>query len=160
MAIQLKKGFVLRKIGAQYMAVPFGAMTSEVKGMISLTETGFFLWKAMEEGKNTVDALADALTAEKEAIAADAADKAAAIEKLNAEVATAAETAKAQESAIAALEKEGEALNAKKTAAEEALAKAEADKAGLEAQVAAMTTELAAMQEAMVALAAEEPVAP
>lgn len=66
MAIQLKKGFVLRKIGAQYMAVPFGAMTSEVKGMISLTETGFFLWKAMEEGKNTVDALADALTAEYE----------------------------------------------------------------------------------------------
>ena len=27
---------------------------------------GFFLWKAMEEGKNTVDALADALTAEYE----------------------------------------------------------------------------------------------
>lgn len=64
MSIQLKKGFVLRKIGVQYMAVPFGAMTNEVKGMISLTESGYLLWKAMEEGATTVDALADALTDE------------------------------------------------------------------------------------------------
>lgn len=64
MSIQLKKGFVLRKIGAQYMAVPFGTMTKEVKGMISLTESGFLLWKAMEKGTTTVEALADALTAE------------------------------------------------------------------------------------------------
>lgn len=66
MEFHIKKGFVLRKIGAQYMAVPFGAMATEVKGMISLTETGYFLWKALEEGKNTVEALADALTSEYE----------------------------------------------------------------------------------------------
>lgn len=64
MAIKLKKGFVLRKIGVQYMAVPFGSMTNEVKGMISLTESGYLLWKAMEKGADTVDALVDALTAE------------------------------------------------------------------------------------------------
>lgn len=64
MAIQLKKGFVLRKIGAQYMAVPFGNMTTEVKGMVSLTESGYLLWKALEEGADSVDALVDALTAE------------------------------------------------------------------------------------------------
>jgi hypothetical protein len=64
MAIQLKKGFVLRKIGAQYMAVPFGNMTNEVKGMVTLTESGYMLWQAMEKGANTVDALVDALTAE------------------------------------------------------------------------------------------------
>ena len=40
MAIQLKKGFVLRKIGVQYMAVPYGSMTNEVTGMVSLTESG------------------------------------------------------------------------------------------------------------------------
>ena len=39
MAIRAKKGFVLRKIGAQYMAVPFGAMTSKVKGMITMVVT-------------------------------------------------------------------------------------------------------------------------
>lgn len=64
MAIQLKKGFVLRKIGAQYMAVPFGNMTNEVKGMVTLTESGYMLWQAMEKGADTVDALVDALTAE------------------------------------------------------------------------------------------------
>ena len=66
MAIQLKKGFVLRKIGAQYMAVPFGAMTREVKGMVSLTESGYFLWQAIENGTDSVEALADLLTAEYE----------------------------------------------------------------------------------------------
>lgn len=57
MAIQLKKGFVLRKIGPQYMAVPFGSMTNEVKGMVTLTESGYLLWKAMEEGTDTVEGL-------------------------------------------------------------------------------------------------------
>lgn len=64
MAIKLKKGFVLRKIGAQYMAVPYGAMTNDVKGMVSLTESGYLLWQAMEKGTDTVEALADILTAE------------------------------------------------------------------------------------------------
>lgn len=64
MAIQLKKGFVLRKIGAQYMAVPFGSMTNEVKGMVSLTESGYLLWQALEKGAENADALADILTAE------------------------------------------------------------------------------------------------
>ncbi len=64
MAIQMKKGFVLRKIGAQYMAVPFGNMTNEVKGMVSLTESGYLLWQALEKGADNVDALVDALTAE------------------------------------------------------------------------------------------------
>jgi hypothetical protein len=66
MAIQLKKGFVLRKIGTQYMAVPFGSMTGKVKGMVSLTESGYVLWKAMEKGTNTAEGLADVLTAEYE----------------------------------------------------------------------------------------------
>jgi uncharacterized protein (DUF1697 family) len=64
MAIQLKKGFVLRKIGVQYMAVPYGSMTNEVKGMVSLTESGYLLWQAIEKGTDTVEALADVLMAE------------------------------------------------------------------------------------------------
>lgn len=64
MAIRAKKGFVLRKIGAQYMAVPFGAMTGKVKGMITLTESGYFLWKTLETGVENVDALVDAMIAE------------------------------------------------------------------------------------------------
>ena len=64
MAIRAKKGFVLRKIGAQYMAVPFGAMTGKVKGMITLTETGYFLWKTLETGVENVEALVTAMTEE------------------------------------------------------------------------------------------------
>lgn len=62
MAIQVKKGFVLRKIGPQYMAVPYGSMTSEVKGMVTLTESGYLLWQELEKGVDTVEALAKVLT--------------------------------------------------------------------------------------------------
>lgn len=62
MAIQLKKGFVLRKIGPQYMAVPYGSMTAEIKGMVTLTESGYLLWQAMEKGTDTVEGLAQVLT--------------------------------------------------------------------------------------------------
>ncbi len=61
MVIQMKKGFVLRKIGPQYMAVPFGAMTSQVKGMITLTESGYLLWQAIEKGTDNLEGLADVL---------------------------------------------------------------------------------------------------
>ena len=62
MAIKLKKGFVLRKIGPQYMAVPYGSMTSEIKGMVTLTESGYLLWKELEKGADTAEALAKVLT--------------------------------------------------------------------------------------------------
>ena len=62
MAIRLNKGFVLRKIGPQYMAVPFGEMTNRVKGMVTLTESGYLLWKALEEGTDTVEGMAKVLT--------------------------------------------------------------------------------------------------
>ena len=64
MAIKLKQGFVLRKIGPQYMAVPFGPMTTRVKGMISLSESGYMLWQAIEKGADTKEALVAALMAE------------------------------------------------------------------------------------------------
>lgn len=62
MAIQLKKGFVLRKIGPQYMAVPYGEMTSEIKGMVTLTESGYLLWKMLEDNADSEAALVKALT--------------------------------------------------------------------------------------------------
>lgn len=57
MSLKIKKGFVLRKIGPQYMAVPFGAMTQSIKGMISLTESAYLLWQAMDNGVDTKEAL-------------------------------------------------------------------------------------------------------
>ena len=57
MTYKLKDGFVLRKVGPMYMAVPFGTRASELKGMVSLSETGYLLWKALETGTDTLEGL-------------------------------------------------------------------------------------------------------
>lgn len=58
---RIKNGFIIRKIGAQIMAVPTGKMTSEIHGMIALTESGELLWNALEKGAD-IGTLADILT--------------------------------------------------------------------------------------------------
>ena len=63
MTYKLKDGFVLRKVGPMYMAVPFGTRASELKGMVSLSETGYLLWKALETGTDTLEGLVAALRA-------------------------------------------------------------------------------------------------
>ena len=72
---KIKEGFIIRKIGGQIMAVPTGKMTSEIHGMIALTESGELLWSALREGAE-LDALADILTenyeVERETALADA----------------------------------------------------------------------------------------
>ena len=42
--MKIKKGFVLRKVGAEYVVVPVGEMSKQFHGMINLNETGNFLW--------------------------------------------------------------------------------------------------------------------
>ncbi len=78
MNIQLNKGFILRKIGPRYMAVPYGTAATRAGGMISLSESGFRLWQAMEAGVTEVDALVDLLTdaytVERDAALADVRD--------------------------------------------------------------------------------------
>lgn len=64
MAIKIKKGFILRQVNGMYMAVPFGPRAGEIRGMVTLTETGYVLWKAIESGTDTVEGLADILCAE------------------------------------------------------------------------------------------------
>ena len=58
---KIKDGFIIRKIGAQIMAVPTGKMTSEIHGMIALTESGELLWNALVNGAD-IETLADILT--------------------------------------------------------------------------------------------------
>ncbi len=50
MIYKVKDGFVLRKIGPQVMAVPVGRLTSEIHGMIALSESGALLWNVMLQG--------------------------------------------------------------------------------------------------------------
>ncbi len=58
---KIKDGFIVRKIGNQFMAVPVGSRTSEVHGIIALSESGVLLWSALESGADEA-ALADILT--------------------------------------------------------------------------------------------------
>ncbi len=58
---KLKDGFIVRKIGDKTMAVPTGSLTSQIHGMIALTESGELLWSLLETGAE-VDTLADVLT--------------------------------------------------------------------------------------------------
>lgn len=52
MVYKIKEGFVLRKIGPQVMAVPVGKLTSEIHGMIALSESGALLWNLLLNGAN------------------------------------------------------------------------------------------------------------
>ena len=72
---RIKDGFIIRKVGGQAMAVPTGKMTSEIHGMIVLTESGELLWNVLKEGAE-IETLADILVenyeVERETALADA----------------------------------------------------------------------------------------
>lgn len=61
MFYRLKDGFIVRKIGEQTMAVPVGRQTSEIHGMIALTESAELLWKDLEKGAD-IERLTDIVT--------------------------------------------------------------------------------------------------
>lgn len=63
--MKIKDGFVLRNMAGEFIAVPFDESYSDVGALISLNETGAFLWKALEEEKE-LDDLVSALVAEYE----------------------------------------------------------------------------------------------
>lgn len=58
---KVKNGFIIREIGNQVMAVPVGKQTSEIHGMIALSESAKLLWEALAEG-TTVERLVEILS--------------------------------------------------------------------------------------------------
>ena len=48
--IKTKKGFLLRKLGKEYMVVAIGEASKTFSGMIRMNETGAFYWKEIEKG--------------------------------------------------------------------------------------------------------------
>ena len=72
---KLKNGFIIREIGNQFMAVPIGKQTSEIHGMIALSESGKLLWERLQTGASVQELAAVLLEnydVEKEVAEADA----------------------------------------------------------------------------------------
>ncbi|MBQ8682935.1 MAG: PqqD family protein [Clostridia bacterium] len=63
--MKIKSGFVLRQVGEQYAVVPVGVQTVDFRCVITLNETGGFLWQQLQE-ETTPEAVAQALLAEYE----------------------------------------------------------------------------------------------
>lgn len=58
--MKIKSGYVLFTMGDEYVVVPADERTNEFHGMVTLNETGAFLWEQMENNF-TVDSLKTAL---------------------------------------------------------------------------------------------------
>lgn len=56
-------GFVMREIAGEALLVPVGEQTKVLNGMVTLSQTGAFLWKSMD-GKRDVKTLAGLLADE------------------------------------------------------------------------------------------------
>ncbi len=61
--MKIKEGFVLRQVGEDHIVVPVGAQTVDFRCIITLNETGAFLWQQLQQ-ENTTVGVAAALLAE------------------------------------------------------------------------------------------------
>ena len=61
--MRIKEGFILKNIAGSWVVLPTAAATLDFSGMLTLNESGRFLWDMLEKGA-TCDTLAQALTQE------------------------------------------------------------------------------------------------
>lgn len=61
--MKIKKGFMLRSIAGSNIVVPVGSAAVDFNGMITLNDSGAFLWKILETGAD-IDGMVQALLAE------------------------------------------------------------------------------------------------
>ena len=72
--MKIKRGFVVRSVGGEYVVVPVGALSKTFRGMINLNETGAFLWRFFSEERTkeeAVNALKNEYDADEETLALD-----------------------------------------------------------------------------------------
>lgn len=55
--MKIKKGFVVRVVGGESIAVPVGEMSKQFHGMINLNETARFLWNFFQTDHTAEEAL-------------------------------------------------------------------------------------------------------
>ena len=47
--MKIREGFILRDVAGQTFVVPTGKLSQEYQGMITLNETGKFIWQCLEK---------------------------------------------------------------------------------------------------------------
>ena len=63
--MRAKKGFIVRQIAGQNVAIAIGEMSKKFHGMIKLNDTGLFIWNVLQNDV-TEDEIIAAMTAEYE----------------------------------------------------------------------------------------------
>jgi hypothetical protein len=48
--MKIKDGFILREVAGNFIVVAVGSAVKQFNGVITLNETGSFLWKQLEKG--------------------------------------------------------------------------------------------------------------
>lgn len=61
--MKLKDGFILKNVAGNYIIVPVSGELVDLNAMITITQTGAFLWNILEKGA-TKDELIEAMTKE------------------------------------------------------------------------------------------------
>ena len=67
--LKIKDGFILREVSETFIVLAVGERVKDFNGMITLSESGAFLWKILEQGaekENLVEALIKEYGIEKE----------------------------------------------------------------------------------------------
>ena len=70
--MKITENYILREIAGEYIVVPTGSAAMDFKGLITLNDTGVFLWKLLQEDDQTKESLLDALCEEYEAVREEA----------------------------------------------------------------------------------------
>lgn len=70
--MKISENYILREIAGEYIVVPTGSAAMDFKGLITLNDTGAFLWKLLQEDDQTKESLLDALCEEYEAVREEA----------------------------------------------------------------------------------------
>ncbi len=56
--MKVKDGFILRSVAGSNIVVPTGQRSMDFNGMITLNDTGVFIWKLLEKGAEEKDIVA------------------------------------------------------------------------------------------------------
>ena len=83
--MKLNQEFVLREVAGEYIVIPLTGLGDRFNGLITLNETGAFIWKQIEQEKEQdeiVDALLEEYEVSREQAARNVGDLCAQLKKL------------------------------------------------------------------------------